>query len=652
MLKKLAELLDAEIVDVTDDELVEIAQGRARTFLRSDIPMNAEAILGDHMQRDNRCTLVVCNTVLRAQTLYLALKHTEAHGTRIVLLHSRFTKNDRKRLSEEIEQALGPAQWKDGRYRGPDILVIATQVVEVGLNISVEVLHTENAPANSLIQRAGRCARFAQQQGRVVVYPLPTNEDGRAASTAPYDKKVCEATWDALGCFDNCVVGFREEQRLIDAVHTEEDTQLLAHYEENEHLILDSMFACLREGERGKAPELIRDVSQVQVLIHDDPNVAITRDPWQWESFGLRPDTLTKKKRWEWMRSYEQSCMQMHAIREQKDLPDKEDGLDNNQQLQTSYTWETVTNSAEIRKALLIALSSEVATYDSALGFLFRDDFPDYVPEQIYQSRYTQRENKKIFAPSHVTSYQQHITGLYSAYNMILRSHLAFVSHKLEHEMGLPKGMVEQAILLAIGCHDLGKLDKTWQQWAVAWQTLRYERKKEPYELPPPNYCFAKTDYDSDRRKDEYKWQYDVKPKRPHHSCESVAIGRPLLRASLGINKNAGIERMPVLRAICGAIARHHSAQASEYKAAELSLYAIQAADEALRVVSVQQDWSYDIGKLCKKVEKDDNLAAPSSGRASLTIPSYAEGRIYELETWLYFVIAHALRLADQRASQ
>ncbi len=652
LLKKLAELLDAEIVDVTDDELVEIAQGRARTFLRSQTPMDAGMILADHMQRENRCTLVVCNTVLRAQMLYLALRHAEAHGTRVVLLHSRFTKDDRKRLSEEIEHALGPAQWENGRYRGPDILVIATQVVEVGLNISVEVLHTENAPANSLVQRAGRCARFAQQQGRVVVYPLPTDEEGRAASTAPYDKKICEATWNALAQFDNCVVGFREEQQLIDAVHTEEDTQLLAYYEENEHLILDSMFACLREGERGKAPELIRDVSQVQVLIHDDPKAAITRDPWQWESFGLRPDTLTKKKRWEWMRSYDQSCMQMRAIREQKDLPDKEDGLDNNQQLQISYTWEPVVNSAEIPKALLIALSSEVATYDSALGFLFRDDFPDYLPEQVYQSRYIRRENTKDFAPSHVTSYQQHIGGLYNAYNMVLKSHLAYVSHKLEQEMGLPTGIVEQAILLAIGCHDLGKLDKTWQQWAVAWQTLRHKNYGwQPYELPPPNYCFAKTDYDSDWKKDERKWQYDVRPKRPHHSCESVVIGRPLIKASLGIDRDADIKLMSVLRAICGAIARHHSAQASKYETAELSPHAIQAADEALRAICIQKDWSYDVGKLKKEVEKGDDLAPPN-GKSLLTIPSYQEGRIFELETWLYFVIVHALRLADQRASQ
>ncbi len=661
LLEKLAELLDAKIVDVTDDELVKIAQGRARTFLRSDTPMDATTILADHAQRANKCTLVVCNTVLRAQTLYLALRQTEAHSTRVVLLHSRFTKDDRKRLSEEVEQALGPEQWQNGRYTGPDVIVIATQVVEVGLNISVEVLHTENAPANSLVQRAGRCARFAQQQGHVIVYPLALNEDGREASTAPYDKNICISTWSALAPFDNQVVGFREEQKIIDAVHTEEDKNLLTHYEENEHLILDSIFTCLREGERGKAPELIRNVSQVQVLIHDDPNAAITKDPWQWESFGLRPTSFTKK-RWDWMQAQVQqhtsewetgwACKKLIPLQKEEELQDGADGLDSRQQMHIHYTWEPVTNVAEIRTALLIALPSQIATYDPALGFLFRDDFPDYVPEHVYQSRYIKRENEKVFAPSKVTSYEEHITGLYTAYTSILQHHLLYVSRKLEQEMGLTAGTIEQAILLAIGCHDLGKLDTTWQQWAVAWQTLRHKRYGwKPYELPPPDYCFAKTDYDSDRRKDEYKWQHDVRPKRPHHACESVVIGRPLILASLGISKTGGHERMPVLRAICGAIARHHSSMASEYKSAELSPSAIQAADEALRVVSVRQNWSYDISKLCKKIEKGDDLA-PANGKVLLTVPSYQEGRIYELETWLYFVLVHALRLADQRASQ
>ncbi|GAC1402947.1 MAG: CRISPR-associated helicase/endonuclease Cas3 [Ktedonobacteraceae bacterium] len=655
LLEKLAELLGAEIVNVTDEELVEIAQGRARTFLRSDEPMHAATILADHRQRENKCTLVVCNTVLRAQQLYLALRDAEAHGTRVVLLHSRFTKDDRKRLSNEVEAALGKDQWKDGHYQGPDIIVIATQVVEVGLNISVEVLHTENAPASSLVQRAGRCARFAQQQGRVIVYPLAPGEDGREAFTAPYDKKICDATWDALALFHNQVVGFRAEQKIIDAVHTEEDNNLLTHYEENEHLILDGIFESLRENERGKATELIREISQVQVLIHDDPNEAITKDPWQWESFGLRPTTFTKKGRWDWMWEQVQGrnwvCKQLRSLEENEEqsLSDGADGLDNRRQTRTHYTWDAVTNPTEIRKALMVALPSEVASYDASLGFLFRDDFSDYQPESNYQSRFISKVIDRKNYSSRVTSYQKHIAGLVRAYNRSLRYHIAYVARKLEYEMGLSTGLIEQAILLAIGCHDLGKLDDTWQQWAFKWQMSRYERdRREKYELESNGFCFAKTD--NDYTKEDRELQSKVRPKRPHHSCESVMIGKSLIGASLGISKTEGRERMPVLRAICGAIARHHTSQASAYGPFKLTSQAVHAADETLQDIYKQTNWSYDLSRLKLDISKGDDLAS-ASGKSQLTIPTWEQGRDGELETWLYFVIVHALRLADQRAS-
>lgn len=657
LLTKLAELLGAEIVNVTDEELVEIAEGRARIFQRSPEPMDAEAILADHRRRENKCTLIVCNTVLRAQRLYLDLRRAKADGTHVILLHSRFTKDDRKRLSEDVEKYLGKEQWKDGCYLGPDIIVVATQVVEVGLNISVEVLHTENAPASSLIQRAGRCARFAQQQGRVIVYPLPPGEDGRETSTKPYDKQICEATWNALAPYENQAVGFREEQRIIDAVHTEEDKNLLAHYEENEHLILNDIFESLRENERGNATELIREISQVQVLIHDDPNAEITKDPWQWESFGLRLTTFTKKGRWDWMWEQAQergwACKQLRSLEtaEEQTLSDGADGLDNRQQTRIRYTWDNVKNPAEIRKAVMVALPSEVASYDPALGFFFRDDFPDYTSDDTYQSHYIKKEWDRKNYSSRVVSYQEHIAGLQRAYNRVLRDHLNYAARHIEYEMGLPVGLFEQAILLAIGCHDLGKLDETWQRWAFQWQTSRYERdRRGVYELSSPGLCFAKTD--NDNTKEDKALQKEVRPKRPHHSCESVVIGRSLIGASLGIGQTEGRERIPVLRAICGAIARHHSAQASTYGEFKLSPQAVHAVDEALQAICTQQGkWSYDLSRLKLKIAQGDDLA-PSNGKSQLTIPAYERGRDDELETWLYFMIVHALRLADQRASQ
>lgn len=225
LVERLRDMLDAVVITVDDDELAQINQGRRRTIERSPEPMSAEGILQEH----ERCSLVVCNTVQQAQEMYLAL-HTllqqRSQATQLKLLHSRFTDEDRREQGEELSKLLGKGQWERGIYRGPDVIVVATQVVEVGLDISVQTLHTQLSPANSLLQRAGRCARFELQEGRVIVYHLPPGEDGKPASTLPYDAALCEKTWEALPQFAGQPMGFREEQDLVDIVHTADDLAL------------------------------------------------------------------------------------------------------------------------------------------------------------------------------------------------------------------------------------------------------------------------------------------------------------------------------------------------------------------------------------------------------------------------------------------
>jgi CRISPR-associated endonuclease/helicase Cas3 len=653
LLKRLGELLQAEIVTVDDpQELQAIAQGHSRTFQRSPEPMNAEAILADHYQREsNRCTLVICNTVLRAQQMYLQLRQAEAQGTRVVLLHSRFSVEDRRQLSQEVEHELGPDRWKDGIYNGQDIIVVATQVVEVGLDISVQVLHTENAPANSLIQRAGRCARFAGQQGSVIVYPLPKDDEGKEVTTLPYDKGTCTATWNALAQFHEQEVGFLQERALIDIVHTAEDKDLLERYDKSEDIILSHIFESFNTNHRGVASTLIRDVSQVQILIHDNPEEAIKEDPWRWQSFSMHPDSLASSRRWEALQERSQdlgldwTCKEAQPIIEAK--PEDADSVDNRQK--TSYIWQPVTNREVISQALVIALPSQLARYDAKLGFILLDGTLELQPNG-YQSVPLQvqpLDYKNV--GSRQTSYQDHIDGLVHAYNAGIKGQLDYVSRKLEQEMGLPSGMIDHAIRLAIACHDLGKLNQQWQEWALAWQKLLYEQQKRPaYALPNPSFCFAKTD--NNYSPQQKQLQSQVTPKRPHHACESVAIGRSLIGASLGISRAESQERLPVLRAICGAIARHHTSQASEYGPVVLDERAREAAEEALKKAHQGAVWSYDAARLVMHIPKGGDLAPETALTPKLTRPELTNGRIGELEALLYFVIVRALRLADQRA--
>jgi CRISPR-associated endonuclease/helicase Cas3 len=104
----------------------------------------ADRVLGVH--RPGTRTLVVCNTVERATAVYAALAGREPEVT---LLHSRFRPGDRRERTVEALAAPGP--------RGT--VVVATQVLEAGVDLTSDTLVTEVAPWTSIVQRAGRCNR-------------------------------------------------------------------------------------------------------------------------------------------------------------------------------------------------------------------------------------------------------------------------------------------------------------------------------------------------------------------------------------------------------------------------------------------------------------------------------------------------------------
>ena len=104
----------------------------------------AKLVLEKHVPET--LTLVIVNRVARAQELYQALRkagRTENLG----LVHSRFRSGDRKKHQDLLIEGTG------------DRIVVATQAVEAGVDVSARVLITELAPWSSLVQRFGRCNR-------------------------------------------------------------------------------------------------------------------------------------------------------------------------------------------------------------------------------------------------------------------------------------------------------------------------------------------------------------------------------------------------------------------------------------------------------------------------------------------------------------
>ena len=106
--------------------------------------------------REGRSILIVANTVQDAQELYKRLRDEHAWEPRY-LLHARFTFSDRQEKEALVEKP------------SPGTIFIATQVVEVSLDISYDVLLTEVAPVDALVQRMGRVNRRGEKPPAPVV---------------------------------------------------------------------------------------------------------------------------------------------------------------------------------------------------------------------------------------------------------------------------------------------------------------------------------------------------------------------------------------------------------------------------------------------------------------------------------------------------
>lgn len=142
--------------------------------------------------------LVVCNTVVNAQGLKRNLPEAR-------LLHARFIRKDRERLEKEIIEF-----QRDKTNRG---IWISTQLVEASLDIDFDFLHTELCPADSLLQRMGRCWRarnYDNDEPNVYVYDH--------GSGKIYDKTLYDRSRRFLKDFLERIFAEKEKMDYVDRV--------------------------------------------------------------------------------------------------------------------------------------------------------------------------------------------------------------------------------------------------------------------------------------------------------------------------------------------------------------------------------------------------------------------------------------------------
>lgn len=134
-------------------------------------------------------TLVVLNRVQRAREVYDALTAGKRPlydlPENVALIHSRFRPVDRER---HMKLLVGKG----------DRIVVATQAVEAGVDVSARLLITELAPWSSLVQRMGRCNRYANTADAAVLWVNIVPKDENDDLLLPYAKTELDKARSAL----------------------------------------------------------------------------------------------------------------------------------------------------------------------------------------------------------------------------------------------------------------------------------------------------------------------------------------------------------------------------------------------------------------------------------------------------------------------
>ena len=178
----------------------------------------AKDIIDDAILNDKKL-LIVLNRVDRAQGIYQQMQDCYG-GIPLLLLHSRFKRGDRNE-KERLLLGLGENGISINEFNTYDkaCIVVSTQIVEVSLDISFDVMITEAAPLDALIQRFGRINRKRANETIGImkdVYVIKPSANKKEA--LPYDFEIISKSYEVLPNGETLFE--RELQEKIDDVFT------------------------------------------------------------------------------------------------------------------------------------------------------------------------------------------------------------------------------------------------------------------------------------------------------------------------------------------------------------------------------------------------------------------------------------------------
>lgn len=597
-------ILGGETVQLNREEVLALPshKKKKRTYCWINRPLSVDDILNQH---NGKRSIIILNTVTRAQCIFDELKNRlKDTETTLFLLHSRFYSEDRKKTEDRLKDWFGKEASKT------NVILVTTQVVEAGIDISADNLHTELAPLNSIVQRAGRCARYEGERGigTVWIYELETNEKG-FSKLGPYrDAEQAILVTDTRPVLEQLPEGgelldFRAEIERLDKVHSRHEAKYLEAYQQNHHDLKNKIHEAMDGRNETAIRELVRNVASVNVIITNNPrSLQFNKDKWPRMISVPRTSLYNLAPFFEECRDFGETVAWYPV--ENSNIIDESD---------ISFGWDPITSKDQIKDvSWLIVINPEFAFYSPILGLQIG------MKGEYEEPRYFDRPAIPCYK-IHYETYREHIQKVVEECRARNHSYRNAII-KLSRKYGVSADQLEIWAVMSCALHDVGKLSVKWQESVRKWQQFKNPQKLTAEPIAHSDYN-PETDF-------EQKMQL---PKQPPHAAEGAyAMGQWLIDC-LGED---------VAVAVWTAIARHHGAFTESLGDFKLIDYASKWVKETLPFNSDRKViFNKPPDNVVQNMFKDDLLCFSKNSTDERLWP-------------LYVFLVRRLRLADQKSQK
>lgn len=231
---------------VSDREFAEgVFERRFRTTVEEN-SIREKAIEVAKLEGDS--ILIVTNTVKDAVEVYRALREK----TEAFLLHSRLTVGDRARRIREVERRL---------KRKKPVILVSTQVIEVGVNLDFRTLVSAAAPISSLVQRIGRVGRGVYEKEGVfeirIVYD--PEEEKKGLYNGVYSTEAVRSTISLLKSIKE------REKEISWKIPSSENLSVEGLELVPYNKIAEKIYASLKIGINGSLSDILRLLTQPHI---------------------------------------------------------------------------------------------------------------------------------------------------------------------------------------------------------------------------------------------------------------------------------------------------------------------------------------------------------------------------------------------------